>query len=104
MAYSVEQRTQELGIRMALGAEASHVRRMVVRQGMRLAGVGLVIGLGASLALARVIESFLFGVTTNDPLVFAAVPAVLCVVAFVAVWLPAVRASRVDPIEALRYE
>jgi len=104
MAYSVEQRTQELGIRMALGAEAGHVRRMVVRQGMRLAGVGLVIGLAASLALARVIESFLFGVTTRDPLVFLAVPAVLFVVALIAVWLPAVRASRVDPIEALRYE
>ena len=104
MAYSVEQRTQELGIRMALGAEAGHVRWMVVRQGVRLAGVGLVIGMAASLALARVIESFLFGVTTKDPLVFVAVPAVLFVVAFLAVWLPAVRASRVDPIEALRYE
>jgi ABC-type antimicrobial peptide transport system permease subunit len=104
MAYSVAQRTQELGIRMALGAEAGHVRRMVVRQGMRLAAVGLVLGLVASMALARVVESFLFGVTARDPLVFLGVPLVLAVVAFVAVWLPALRASRVDPIEALRYE
>jgi putative ABC transport system permease protein len=104
MAYSVEQRTQELGIRMALGAQRAHVRRMVVAQGMRLAGLGLVIGLAASFGLARLIESFLFGVTTRDPLVFAGVPAVLGVVALAAVWLPAIRASRVDPNEALRYE
>ena len=104
MAYSVEQRTQELGIRMALGAEARDVRRMVVVQGMRLAGIGLAIGLAASFGLARLIESFLFGVTTSDPLVFAGVPVVLAAVALLAVWLPAIRASRVDPMEALRYE
>ncbi len=89
MAYSVEQRTQELGIRMALGAQAKDVRRMVVAQGMGLAGLGLAIGLAASFGLARLIESFLFGVTTRDPLVFAGVPAVLAAVALVAVWLPA---------------
>ncbi len=104
MAYSVEQRTQELGIRLALGAETGDVRRMVVAQGMRLAALGLAIGLGASLGLARLIESFLFGVTTSDPLVFAGVPLVLAGVALLAVWLPAIRASRVDPMEALRYE
>jgi predicted permease len=104
MAYSVEQRTQELGIRMALGAEGSAVRRMVVAQGMRLAAIGLAIGLAASFGLARLIESFLFGVTTRDPWVFAGVPAVLATVALAAVWLPAIRASRVDPMEALRYE
>jgi ABC-type antimicrobial peptide transport system permease subunit len=77
---------------------------MVMAQGMGLAGLGLAIGLAASLALARLIESFLFGVTTRDPLVFAGVPAVLAVVSLVAVWLPGLRASRVDPNEALRYE
>jgi predicted permease len=104
MAYSVEQRTQEIGIRMALGAQASQVKTMIVRQGMVLAVAGVVIGLGFSFGLARFIATFLFGVGKWDPLVFAAVPAVLTVVAFVAVWLPARRASRVDPIIALRYE
>jgi len=104
MAYSVEQRTQELGIRMALGAGAPEVRRMVIGQGMRLAGIGLAIGLLAAFGLARLIESFLFGVTTSDPLVFAGVPIVLAVVALIAVWLPAIRASRVHPMQALRYE
>jgi putative ABC transport system permease protein len=104
MAYSVEQRTQELGIRMALGANASQVRRMVVGQGMVLTAIGLAIGLGASLGLSRLIDSFLFGVTRSDPLVFGGVPVVLAVVALVAVWLPAMRASRIDPVEALRYE
>jgi predicted permease len=104
MAYSVEQRTQEIGIRLALGAQASHVRRMVVVQGMALAIVGVVIGVGAAFLLARFITSFLFGVTARDPLVFVGVPVLLSIVAFVAVWIPAMRASRVDPIIALRYE
>jgi predicted permease len=104
MAYSVEQRTQEIGIRLALGARASQVKNMVVFQGMRLAIVGVVIGLGASFWLARFISSLLFGVTPRDPLVFAGVPALLTAVALVAVWLPARRASRVDPMIALRYE
>jgi putative ABC transport system permease protein len=104
MAYSVEQRTQEIGIRMALGAQASQVKNMIVRQGMVLAVAGVVIGLAFSFGLARFIATFLFGVGKWDPFVFAAVPAVLTFVAFVAVWLPARRASRVDPIIALRYE
>jgi predicted permease len=104
MAYSVEQRTQEIGIRLALGAQAGEIRRMVVTQGMALAVVGLAIGLGAAFALARLITSFLFGVTERDPLVFAGVPALLAGVALLAVWLPARRASRVDPLVALRYE
>jgi len=104
MAYSVEQRTQELGIRMVLGADAGRVRRMVVVQGMVLAGIGVAVGLGAAFGLARLIESFLFGVTRSDPLVFAGVPLVLAGVALLAVWLPAIRASRVHPMEALRYE
>jgi putative ABC transport system permease protein len=104
MAYSVEQRTQEIGIRLALGAQASQVRRMVVRQGMVLAMIGVVIGLTAAFGLARLITTFLFGVTARDPLVFAGVPALLAAVAFLAVWLPARRASQVDPLVALRYE
>jgi predicted permease len=104
MAYSVEQRTQEIGIRLALGANASQVKNMVVKQGMILAIVGVVIGLGSAFGLARVIQTLLFGVTTRDPLVFAGVPLLLTLVAFLAVWLPARRASKVDPMVALRYE
>ena len=104
MAYSVEQRTQEIGIRMALGAQAAQVKNMIVRQGMVLALVGVAIGVGAALALARFISTFLYGVDRWDPAAFVAVPAVLTLVALVAVWLPARRASRVDPIIALRYE
>ena len=104
MAYSVEQRTQEIGIRLALGAQTSQVRKMVVRQGMGLAIVGVVIGLGAAFGLARLMTAFLFGVAPRDPVVFVGVPLLLALVAFVAVWLPARRASRVDPIVALRYE
>ena len=104
MAYSVEQRTQEIGIRMALGAQADQVRKMVVGQGMALAIVGVVIGLAAALLLARFISSILFGVKARDPLAFSAVPIVLALVALVAVWLPARRASNVDPIIALRVE
>jgi predicted permease len=91
MAYSVEQRTQELGIRLALGAEATTVRNMVVFQGMRLAVVGVIVGLAAAFGLARFLATFLFGVTTRDPLVFAGVPIVLTLVALGAVWLPARR-------------
>jgi predicted lysophospholipase L1 biosynthesis ABC-type transport system permease subunit len=104
MAYSVEQRTQEIGIRLALGAQGSQVKNMVVLQGMRLALVGVVIGIGVSLYLARLISALLFGVTTRDPLVFVGVPVLLTIVSLLAVWLPARRASRVDPMVALRYE
>jgi predicted permease len=104
MAYSVEQRTQEIGIRLALGAQASQVKNMVVFQGMVLAMVGVVLGLGASFWLARVITTFLYGVTARDPLVFGGIPLLLSAVALLAVWLPARRASKVDPLIALRYE
>jgi predicted permease len=104
MAYSVEQRTQEIGIRLALGAQGSQVKNMVVRQGMALALIGVVIGVAAAFGLARFIETFLFGVSNRDPFVFAGVPILLTAVAFLAVWLPARRASRVDPMVALRYE
>ena len=104
MAYSVEQRTQEIGIRLALGAQASQVRRMVVRQGMMLALIGVGIGLAAAFYLAHLITAFLFGVTARDPVVFAGVPVLLTLVALLAVWIPARRASSVDPLIALRYE
>ena len=100
----MEQRTQEIGIRLALGAQAAQVKNMVVRQGMVLAAVGVVIGLVAAFWLAKLITAFLFGVTARDPFVFAGVPVLLTCVALLAVWLPARRASRVDPIIALRYE
>jgi ABC-type antimicrobial peptide transport system permease subunit len=104
MAYSVEQRTQEIGIRLALGAPLAHVRRMVIAQGMALSLGGVVIGLAAAFGLAKLITAFLFGVTAKDPLVFSAVPLLLALVALIAVWLPARRASKVDPIIALRAE
>ncbi len=104
MAYAVEQRMQEYGIRVALGADARAVSGMVIRQGMALAAVGVAMGLGAAWTLVRVIESLLFGVQARDPMAFAAVPVVLAMVALLAVWLPAVRASRVSPLDSLRYE
>jgi putative ABC transport system permease protein len=104
MAYSVEQRTQEIGIRLALGAELGQVRNMVIGQGMRLAIAGVAIGMASAFALSRLIETLLFGVTARDPVVFIAVPAILTAVALVAVWLPALRATRIDPIDALRCE
>jgi predicted permease len=104
MAYSVEQRTQEIGIRLALGADAHGVRRMVVRQGLRLAIIGIVVGLACAFGLTRFISSMLYGVRAWDPTVFVGVPIVLTIVAFLAAWIPARRASRVDPIQALRYE
>ncbi|HET7564093.1 MAG TPA: ABC transporter permease [Gemmatimonadaceae bacterium] len=102
MAYTVEQRAQEIGIRMALGAEGGRVQTMVVMQGMRLALVGVVIGVAAAFGLTRFIASFLFGVAAWDPLVFVSVPLLLTAVALIAVWWPARRASRVDPLNALR--
>jgi putative ABC transport system permease protein len=104
MAYSVQQRTQEIGIRIALGAVADTVRNMVIRQGMSVALLGVAIGAAAAFALSRVIASFLFGVTARDALVFTVAPALLTGVAFVGVWLPARRAANVDPVVALREE
>lgn len=102
MAYSVEQRTQEIGIRVALGAEPDDVRRMVMKQGITLAFLGILIGLGAAFALAKQLQGFVFGVTVWDPLVFLSIPIVLALVAVIAVWLPAQRATQVDPATALR--
>ena len=104
IAFSVEQRTQELGIRMALGAQASQLRNMVLGQGMVLTGFGVVIGIGAAFWLTRFLASFLFGVKAWDPLAFVLTPLLLSVVALAAAWIPAVRATRVDPMTALHFE
>jgi len=103
-AYSVQQRTSEIGIRMALGAERGDVRSMILMQGMRLVWVGAVIGLAAAYGLSKLIVSFLFGVKAADPLVFVTVPVVLSLVALLAVWFPARRATLIAPSQALRYE
>jgi predicted permease len=104
MAYSVQQRTQEVGIRMALGAQASHIRNMVIRQGMVLALIGVVIGIAGAFGLTRFLASFLFDVKPWDPLAFVVTPILLAAVALLAVWVPAQRAVRVDPMAALRFE
>jgi ABC-type antimicrobial peptide transport system permease subunit len=104
MAYSVQQRTAEIGIRMALGADKNSVRVMVLRQGMVLAISGIIVGVVASLSFARVLSGFLFGVAPRDPMIFTTVTLLLAGVAFIAVWLPAQRATRLDPVTALRQE
>ena len=104
MAYSVQHRTQEIGIRMALGAQPDRVRWSIVGQGMTLVGVGIVIGVGAALYLATFLAAALYGVQARNPLVFVGVPVVLAATAFAAVWIAARRASRIDPLNALRYE
>ena len=103
MAYSVTQRTQEIGIRMALGAQKSDVLRMVVRQGMTLAFIGIGVGIAGALGLTRVIANLLFGVNAADPLTFAAISLLLALVAFAACYLPARRAAKLDPMKALAH-
>jgi putative ABC transport system permease protein len=104
ITYAVTQRTREIGIRMALGAQSSGLRQMFVRQGLLLAGIGAVIGLGAAAGLTRLMSSLLFGVAALDPLTYAGVAAILVAAAAVASYLPARRATRIDPLEALRAE
>jgi len=104
MTYSVQQRTQEMGIRMALGAQAWNLRSLVIGQGMLLALLGVVVGLGGAFWLTRFLASFLFGVKAWDPMAFVATPLLLCLVALLAVWVPARRATKVDPMTALRLE
>ena len=104
LANSVQQRAREMGIRLALGASLGAVRNMVVVQGMRLTLIGAALGILAAVGLTHFIRSFLFGVKPLDPVSFVVVPLVLIGVALAAAWAPALRASRVDPAEALRAE
>jgi len=102
--YTVAQRTQEIGVRIALGATRGDVRRMVVNQGLRLVFTGLTVGSLASLALARVLKTELYEVSASDPSTYVAAAIGLALTALLACWLPARRAARVDPMIALRYE
>jgi putative ABC transport system permease protein len=104
ISYSVAQRTRELGIRIALGAQRSDVLRLILRQGMTLVAAGVIFGIAASLGLTRLIASLLYGISASDPITFFLLSAALVFVAFIACWLPARRASAVDPIIALRAE
>ena len=104
MSYSVAQRTNEIGIRMALGAQTLDVLRLIVKQGLTLVLIGLVLGLFGALALTRLLSTLLFGVTARDPATFVAIAGLLSLVAMLACYLPAWRATKVDPLEALRYE
>jgi ABC-type antimicrobial peptide transport system permease subunit len=107
MAYAVSQRTQEMGIRLALGASPASLLNMVVGQGMKLTSVGLVIGLAIALGAfgsIGAVRTLLPGISPLDPMTFIAVPALLAAIAFVATWIPAKRAGRVDPVVALRVD
>jgi putative ABC transport system permease protein len=104
MSYTVGQRTSEIGVRLALGAESRDILRMIVGSAMRLAGLGLAIGVVLALALSRTLTSLLYETTGTDPATFAVVVGVLGAVALLASYLPARRASRIPPVEALRYQ
>jgi putative ABC transport system permease protein len=104
MSYTVAERTREIGVRMALGAQTGNVMRMVLKHGMALAGAGAMIGLAASFALTSVISGLLFGVQATDPATLAAITLLLLAVAMVSCLIPARRATKVDPLVALRHE
>jgi putative ABC transport system permease protein len=104
LAYLVTQRTREIGVRIALGAQKQNVLSLVIGQGMKLALVGVGVGVLVALALTRVLRSLLYDVKPTDPPTFVAVSLLLVAIALIACWLPARRAAKVDPMEALRYE
>ena len=104
IAYVVTQRTREFGIRFALGASRRDVFRLVLGRGMRLVAIGLVLGMAGALNLTHMLTNLLYGIKPNDPLTFASVALLLLGVALFACWLPARRAAKIDPMEALRYE
>ena len=104
MSYAVQQRTREIGIRMALGADRRQVRNMVMGHGMTVTLAGAIVGIAAAFALTRTMAGFLFGVSARDPIVFTAVAVALMAVSLTAAWFPSVRATRVDPATALRHD
>ena len=104
MAYSVANRTNEIGIRLALGAQPGQVRGMILGESGWLAGVGVVVGVGAALGLARLVKTMLYGIQSWDPMTLIGGVSILLVVALAASWIPARRAARVQPMEALRHE
>ena len=104
MSYLVEQQTREIGIRSALGAKRSHILKLVIGRGVGMAFVGVVLGIIASLALSRFLAGLLYGVTAVDPLTFIGISVLLLIVSVLACYVPARRATKVDPLVALRYE
>ena len=104
MSYTVTQRTREIGMRMALGAQTGDVLRLVIGEGMKLALIGALLGLGGALALTRLMKTLLFGVSATDPLTYIVIAAALIIVALLACWIPARRVASMDPLVSLRVE
>jgi ABC-type antimicrobial peptide transport system permease subunit len=102
IAYSVAQRRREIGVRMALGAQAQQIRALFIRRGMTVAAAGLLLGVSAAAAFTRFMQALLFGITPLDPVTFTAMPTILAAAALLATYLPASRATRVDPVETMR--